>query len=168
MSQKSKIHPLLVFLGAFCFGSVFLILGILIIGSGISALDEGRASLSWQTCEGIITHLEMERSRASTKKSGSSYAASIRYDYTVEEKKYTGDRYSVRGNLVNANDREKFVATHSVGTVVTVYYSPSSPETSLLVPGTNYANYVLLGFGILLSFFGAIIAFASVRSVVGK
>ena len=161
MSQKnSTIHPLLGFLGAFCFGSVFLIGGLGITYLGATLFYEARASLSWHTCEGIITHLEIKGGRR-----GRDPRAHIRYDYTVEGENYTGSRYHNRGNGVSKNERGKFAAAYPVGTVVTVYYSPSSPETSLLVHGISYAHYVILGFGIVLSFFGTIIVCGSVRSI---
>jgi len=136
--KKSEIHPLLGFLGAFFFGSVLLIAGLGITYLGATLLYEARASLSWHTCEGIITHLEIKRSGGG--RGGTRYAAHIRYDYTVEGEDYTGSRYTNRGNGINSNERDKFAATYPVGTLVTVYYSPNSRETSLLVHGTSYAH----------------------------
>ena len=162
--KKSTIHPLLGFLGAFFFGSVLLIAGIGMTYLGATLLQEGRASLSWHTCEGIITYSEFKRPG----RNSGPPRIFIHYEYTVEGKKYTGDRYSVRGTEGRRGDDRRIVDAHPVGRVVTVYYSPSSPETSLLAPGTKYGDYIILGFGIIISFFGAIIVCASVRSVAGK
>jgi len=151
-------------------GGFFLSLALLICGLGLTyigtiRLNEGMASLSWQTCEGIITYSEIEHSRGRR----SSHEGSVRYNYVVDGKQYTGDRYKIGyyGAQVRGQ-AQKIVSAHPVGAVVTVYYSPSSPEKSVLDPGVHWPTFIALGAGIILLFVGARLAFASVRSVAGK
>jgi len=138
-------------------------LGITYVGT--IQLYEAMTSVSWPTCEGVITHSEVVPPRHAG--AGQPNEVSIRYDYTVEDKKYTGDRYRFAYTVTLNPNREVagIVAAHPVGTVVKVYYSPSSPTTSVLVPGTNWAVYFLLGTGVVFFLVGVWVVYGGVRSV---
>jgi len=69
---------------------------------------------------------------------------------------------------MNPKQPREIVDAHPVGAVVKVYYSPSSPEKSALVPGAGWSAWFLFGVGVVFFLLGVRIAFASVRSVAGK
>jgi len=160
--KRSKLIPLLFF---FCFGSAFMIAGLGTAYFGAIKYYEAMASLSWQTCEGTITHSEVES--RTVRKGRRTHRESIRYDYTVGGEKYTGDRYCLwtfwRSDSRRASE---IVDAHPVGAVVKVYYSPNSPAESMLMPGAHFDVYLLFGFGVVFFMVGAGITYASVRSVV--
>ena len=162
-----KLLQLLTLLGVICFFSMFIILGlVLTYDSTILLYESSMASLSWQTTEGVVTHSEIEPLGRGVK-SGRSFKGAIRYDYTIEGEKYAGDRYRI-GYLGNPDRRwaRKIVDAHPVGTVVKVYYSSSSPATSVLVPGANWNVYVALVVGIAMFLVCTYFVFACARSAV--
>jgi len=166
--MMERLLKLLTLLGIICFFSMFMILGLVLIYNSTKLLYESMASLSWPTCEGIVTHSEIEPLGRGVK-SGRSFMGAIRYDYTIEGEKYTGDRYRI--GYLGVPDRgwaRKIVDAHPVGTVVKVYYSPSSPAASVLVPGANWNVYVTLVVGIAMFLVCAYFVFACLRSAVGK
>jgi hypothetical protein len=126
-------------IGFYCFMSVFVLFGFGFVGMGCFHLYTANASLSWLTTEGTITRSERYKS-----------TPDISYDYTVEGKQYTGGTYQY-GALHTRGRTEQIVAQYSVGTVVKVYYSPQSPEKSVLIPGAGVGAYIGIGFGFLFS-----------------
>jgi hypothetical protein len=119
------------------FMSLFVLFGFGFIGICCSQLYNANASLSWSTTEGTITRSGKYESEPD-----------ISYDYTVEGKKYTG-RTCQYGALHTSERTKKIVAQYPVGAVVKVYYSPQSPEKSVLIPGAGVGAYIGIGFGIM-------------------
>jgi len=144
--ELPKLRLLLGFF-TFCFAPVFMIVGLGIVCFGFHQLHYARASLSWETCEGTITHSEVTRHQGSGKNRRTTYGVSICYDYTVGDKKYTGDRYRYGDYNSSSSRASGIVNEHPVGAVVKVYYSPDEPERSVLVPGPNWTVYLLIGMG---------------------
>jgi uncharacterized membrane protein len=159
-TEKEKKMNLLIIR---CFLSFFALVGLIVIGHSIVGLLEARASLSWQTCEGTVTHSEVQSSR-SRSGSGSSgrgggsraYGASIRYNYTVDGKEYTGNTYQF-GDYSSTDPRraKEIVEKLPVGAVVKVYYSRDSPEKSVLVPGPGGGIFLMFIIGIIFFLIGA-------------
>jgi len=161
-----KLLKLLTLLGIICFFSIFMISGLVLTYNYTILLYESKASLSWSTCEGIITHHQIERRMTGGR--GKSYVSDIfRYDYTIEGEKYTGDRYRI-GYLGDPHTGQgrKLVDAHPVGTVVKVYYSPSSPAASVLVPGADSRVYILFVVGVVFILVSTYFVFALAREAV--
>lgn len=65
------------------------------------------------------------------------WAAEIRYEYSVEGKDYVGSRIQLDDMDVNDRSRaEGIAAGYPVGKEVDVYYDPDRPDIAVLVPGT--------------------------------
>jgi len=145
---------------AYCVLLILVVAGFLFLVSGVVELYTARASLYWSSCEGTITHSEVDID-SFTIGTGEGHGrttiltcgVSIRYDYAVDGEQYTGDRYSFAcRNFQTLRPAEKIVAEHPIGSTVTVYYSPNAPEQSVLVPGPNtkvYLNIVVSVIAIL-------------------
>jgi hypothetical protein len=128
----------------YCFMSIFLLGALFFAWIGCYELYTANARSSWYTTEGTIT-------RSLAEKDGEGKVElSISYDYTVEGERYTGNTYQ-RGMLGTREHIQKIVAEHPVGSTVKVYYSPDSPEQSILVPSAGVWNYVAIVFGIVMS-----------------
>ena len=163
-----KLLQLLTLLGVICFFLVFTILGLVLTYNSTILLYESMASLSWPTTEGIITHSEIERHRSRGRKANTYFEATVRYDYTVEGVKYTGDRYRIGygGTGRGQGWAREIVDAHPVGTVVKVYSSPRSPAESVLVSGAHWLVYFTLVVGIAMFLVCAYFVFACLRSAV--
>jgi hypothetical protein len=76
----------------------------------------------------------------------------IRYDYTIDGNRYVGDRYQYDKQGWSWTGANKIVAEYPVGIVVKVYYSPTSPQESVLVPGRSWSSYgyVIIGTALFL------------------
>ena len=155
-----ELPALLLGFFTFCFAPVFMIAGLGIVCFGFYELHHARASLSWETCEGTITHSEVTRHQGSEE--GTTYGVSIRYGYTVGDKKYTADRYryGYKGFSSSGSRWARgIVDEHPVGAVVKVYYSPDKPAMSVLVPGPNRIVYLRIGMGAIFFLVGVGVVF---------
>jgi chromate transport protein ChrA len=85
---------------------------------------------------GMVTHSEIKIHRGS--KGRKSYEAVIYYRYEVGERAFTGAR--LRYNPINADtaaSARSIVAAHPDGATVQVFYNPENPQDSLLSPGVD-------------------------------
>jgi len=107
--------------------------------------QERKASLSWPTVSGkvIAAHLrEIQHTRDDDNKTifhnstYTRYQVNISYEYTVDERTFTGDRIEVSGPTYST-EREalKALSQYKEGQKVQVYYNPKNPKASLLTPG---------------------------------
>ena len=130
----------------YCFLLIFMAFGLYMFGRSAGEVIRARASLSWETVEGTVTQSEV-KSKSGGRGSGRTYMQSIHYDYTVDGKQYTGDRYCFVPFYSSDSSRaRKIVAEYPVGSVVKVYYSPDVPEDSVLIPGPHAGVYFFPAF----------------------
>ena len=111
----------------------------------------------WPSVPGIITSSRYTERGGSVTPSDTRYYVRIRYDYRVLGKKYTGNRWSVvESSSRYRKDAQKLHEQYPVGTSVTVYYYPKSPEKSAINPGVPPVVYNWFFSGLGLMLFGAI------------
>lgn len=128
----------------YCFSVLFMAGGLGETGINLYRLYYGNERLSWSSCEGTIEDTPVIY--AVTGGTGPiKYQPIIRYNYIVGGKLYSGDNYRYTRNKFPLDRTEKIVAAHPVGSTVTVYYAPHSPERSVLVPGTDWCHYIRIG-----------------------
>ncbi len=87
-----------------------------------------------------------------------SYAFSVRYDYVVDDRSYTGKRiyYGMR----NMNQKAELLALLSefhVGNEVAVFVDPNAPKRSVLIPGVSPASVGLFSLGLIITIIGGVI-----------
>jgi hypothetical protein len=87
-------------------------------------------------------------------------SGTIAYRYTVDGVRHTGHRISLNDY---AHLLQRFAAEHKEGECVSVYYNPSSPSQSLLVPGAGGQSFGHSVFGAILFWLSevAVIAFGA-------
>jgi hypothetical protein len=75
------------------------------------------------------------------------YLPKIEYDYVVAGRRYTGDRYRY-GTIGHPSHAavERIVRRHAQGRETKVYYNPTDPADSLLQPGVDGSDLLLLLF----------------------
>jgi hypothetical protein len=133
-------------------------IGIAPIASGVAfvagivvtilLLVQAGESSGWPSTPGKIIESRVEQQRSGGGRQLSldgpvqegavyTWAAEIRYEYSVEGKDHVGSRIQL--DDMDTNDRsraEGIAAGYPVGKEVDVYYDPDKPEIAVLVPGT--------------------------------
>jgi hypothetical protein len=137
----------------YCFLLLIFAFGLFAIGIGIHQLYFATASLSWLSCDGTVQHAETKQ----VGRRGSSYRPLIRYNYIVDGNRYVGDRYQYGGFGLSWQTANKIVAEYPGGIAVKVYYSPSLPQQSVLVPGRNWSSYLAIGLGTVFCLIGLLV-----------
>ncbi len=122
---------------------VLAIIGVALTFLGSVKLKNALATNKWPVTKGTITSAEV---------SGAvKYYPSIKYAYTVDGVEYTSDRISnMNFNTKKRSVAEAVVNKYPLGSETKIYYNRSDPSASLLEPGINTGNILLLAFGILL------------------
>ena len=138
--------------GAGCVCLFFWIAGSGYAYIGFHQLYYSTASLSWSSCEGTVVQAKCELHHG---RQGSLYRPSIHYDYTIDDNQYTGYKYQY-GEFGSSSQSwaKNIIAEHPVGSIIKVYYSPISPEDSVLIPGPHWGIWFDIGLGILLFVLG--------------
>lgn len=131
------------------FVGIFWLVGIgLLIGGGIS-YRRGTATQSWPTTNGVITSSQIYESHDD--EGGVSYGLNATYDYTVDDRRYAGDRIKFVDYTSSRRYALDLQEKYARGTEVTVYYDPADPASSILEPGAGWVQYLLLGMGVCFS-----------------
>jgi hypothetical protein len=95
------------------------------------------------------------------------YSPAVRYEYRVDGKAYTSDRYWFSEMLFNQRDEaEAVVADYRVGSNQTCYVDPQSPDESVLVRKGPPQTIVLLLFAGALVVAGAVLCLASLWAAI--
>jgi hypothetical protein len=120
---------------------------------GISSVYEGYVSKTWPQANGTI---QQSRIDSSTSSKGSTYYPSIIYIYTVGGQSYHNSRIGTRGAW-NFETSRQIVDANPAGSQRPIYYSPSNPGQSMLVPGLQPASFFGIILGTLIFSFGALL-----------
>jgi uncharacterized protein DUF3592 len=104
---------------------------------------EGQESTSWPTVEGTVTESSIKESAPSATKR--SYKPRVKYAYTVEDEKFSGDRIGMHdvgyGTRLLAED---VLLHYQTGAKIQVHYDPDDPANALLEPGNSWRAYLFL------------------------
>ncbi|MGY8749772.1 MAG: DUF3592 domain-containing protein [Pirellulales bacterium] len=151
----------------FIFGLVFAIIGsVVIYFFGMPIVTKAKASLEWPQVSGVVTASEIQSHRGDD---GTTYSADVTFDYIVIDEKLSGDTVYF-GDNVQTSSRSaaaKTVRKYPVGKEIQVYYSPESPDESVLEPGATWSSYFLLIFGSIFLAVGGLVALGSGFSLFG-
>ena len=100
---------------------------------------------NYPTTTGEITHSEVTQHRGS--RGGTTYGVDIRYRYAVNDRAFEGKRF--RYSAESSSDRawaERAVEGHPVGSPAQVFYSPRNPQDTVLSPGVDGSDLILVLF----------------------
>lgn len=125
-----------------CLGLILQLmrLGICVFLLYAAAADytSGQASKNWPTVEAKLTKAAVEQTSS---KSGNKLEAHVKYDYTVNGQKYSGDRVQFGGLMFR--DPSKVIEEIKSTKHLSVHYNPAQPDVSSIETGLNL-NFVLL------------------------
>lgn len=153
-------------IATFIMGIIFIVSSWMVY-SNFSApmVKESEASENWPTTSGIITHSELSQSMSDGKKM---YAANVNYNFTVDEKAYTGDRISLTSNGTSTGSVGKVketLQTYPVDANVTVYYDPEFPNNAVLEPGADFFIYFVKYGPLVLGLIGVLMILQLVKKI---
>lgn len=137
--------------------AAFLILsGAALALFGIFFLKSAQASRAWPSTSGevqtikAVLHTTRNNGRVKT------YNYTVTYQYEVDDRTYTSDRYSLGSGSTASPQYDTARAArrageevYPLGSEVQVYYDPANPASTVLKPGANFGTYVPLVMGLL-------------------
>jgi len=145
---------------------IFVLIGVALLVFGVRGVSRAKASEGWPKVQGRILSSEVERSRSSSRGSGSNrsrssttYRAEILYEFKVEGVIYNGNRvaYGDYGSSGPQHAR-RIVNRYPVDHEVQVFYQPGQPEECLLEPGLKKQAWFIPGAGALFAGIGVLLA----------
>jgi hypothetical protein len=129
----------------YLFFSVFLAVGLGILGFGVRSLAKSQQVEGWPKAWGTLLERELVESSDSD---GTTYRVEVRYRYAVAGREYESDRiaFGYTGSSAHATH----FAIHRKlldGDTVQVRYNPADPAEAALVYGLHQSTVFLLIFG---------------------
>lgn len=145
--EPGNRHPVLAFLGRDCgwvlllvwsclWSPLTLLLDAMIAQTAIKQLQ----ALAFATVEGKVVDSRIDEIRGET----TTYQASVRFNYVVAGREWTGECYRHSLAVLQLRPAEKIVRAYPAGSKTTVYYNPANPAESLLNPGLAAADFFAL------------------------
>jgi hypothetical protein len=129
------------------FLGLFIVVGAVLICVGFWNVVRSVRSEFWPTAEGVILSAKMESHRG--QKGGTTYSASMGYDYVVAGSHYDGSRFAIGAMSASGQYAQGILDRYPVGKKVQVYYSPGDPQDSVLEPGIHGGTGICFGVGIV-------------------
>lgn len=125
---------------------LFLSLGLVLLVLGLVFRNSGPETLSWPMAKGEIVETNVVTAGGEDGNS-ENYKLVITYNYTVDEVTYISDQYGLTSEITSfaREPLEKKAETLPAGQKISVYYNPDNPETAVLDPGTDSAQWFLMG-----------------------
>ncbi|KAF0240494.1 MAG: hypothetical protein FD180_4914 [Planctomycetota bacterium] len=138
---------------ALLFGLFALIFGGVGVGMSIPCIRASR----WPTAPGTV--LESSLRTSSSKKGGNTHACSVRYEFEVGGKRFTGDKLEPFVVYTSGNGPYEDLKRYSPGAACEVHYDPENPNESCLRPELGVLQWVFTGVGFLMLVIGIGIGF---------
>ncbi len=112
--------------------------GVYLYGKHVDRMTTlSRLSLEWPSTEGLITHSNLEtRQRKVGTSRKTQHTVEIDYEYVVDGDLYRNDTAQFNQNDLSTIEKQRLIARYPVGRQVEVFYNPSDPDESVLVPGS--------------------------------
>ena len=141
--------------GIFFIGVIVLITAPFAAHAAVLQFMQAQQSLHWATTQATI--IESAVKEPFGLMTNRTYRPSIRYEYTVDQKRYTGNTISCHDS--SYGDRapaQGIVSAYELGSMHTLYYNPEEPSMAVLEPGCSWRAYLFLALPIACAAFGVI------------
>lgn len=148
-NKQSSSIATLIFAAAFIVGGWLFYQNI-----SQTIVDEANESKDWPVVQGMVSFSDI---KSYISDGNEMYSADIAYNYTVQDKNYTGNRIStISSSTSSLSEVEKDLSKYPEGEIVSVYYNPEAPGISMLEPGAGFFTYVLTYGPLLFCFVGLV------------
>lgn len=115
-------------------GFLLLVLGLLLISTGVNKLRLNQQSVSWPVVTGTVLHASITSDLDEDHEMR--YRPIVRYEYTIGNKSHTNDNIGFRsGDYRDEEEAQQVIAPYIKGKPVSVYYQSDKPDRSVLQPG---------------------------------
>jgi hypothetical protein len=141
------------------FAGLVIVVGCIATLLGIRMCKEARVTWTWPSTEGIVRGTEVLETSGFGTKGGSVFQPVITYEYSVGGVSHTGKRIKLVDISSSSRYAHRVVARYPVGTGVTVYYDPDSPQDAVLQRGNDGNTLGVPAVGIFFVLVGAGICF---------
>lgn len=134
------------------FFSLFLAIGVGILGYGLHSLQMSKQAEGWPTVPGRIVSSEFTTNTDSD--GDTTYRTKVRYSYSAMGREITGDKiaFGYSGSS-SRNFHHDIYEALPPNSQVAVRFNPSKPEQAVLSFGANQSIVFLLIFGTVWTFF---------------
>ncbi|MBI1248810.1 DUF3592 domain-containing protein [bacterium] len=131
-------------LGTILVATLFIGVGVVGVGYGISEVANASASNDWPTVDGKVVECTLDEFVRETR---TNWECKVRYTYEVGGKQYQGDRIAFGYQSTNGKEMHAAIEDKlSQANQVEVHYDPDNPSRSSLSVGIHKATWVpLLG-----------------------
>ena len=128
-----------------CFGLFWSAITLVFDGFlGYGLINQLRAQAFAHTT-GYVTHSEVTTDNSGD--DGPTHGVDIRYHYEANGRAFEGDRFRYgAGSSSDSDWANRAVNQNREGAEITVYYNPSNPSESVLSPGVDASNLMMLLF----------------------
>lgn len=133
---------------------LLIFIGLIVLAFGIKKVFVAAASKSWPTVPGVVVESGVAAnppaagSPRQTQDKSTGYGAHIRYEFTVDGKKFQGDRIGPVDYSASYKSRvDEVVTRYPKDGEVTVYYQPGNAAECLLEPGVVFQTWLLPALG---------------------
>lgn len=124
------------------------VLGLAILLAGLflirTRLMMGLQSRSWPSTKGVVVSAERVFSGNSVEDGEPTYNVKIEYSYKVDGREYRNHLVEPLPSLKSAEQAASVVDGYPLGAEVEVFFDPTNPSLSLLVPGLDGFTKILL------------------------
>ena len=131
---------------------LFFVSGCIILPMSFFRYRDARQSTRWPTVEATILDSRVEQTTIWVKYQGTKpyFKPWIEYAYMVDGVEYNGKKVSFteHSGSVERSWADSIVSLYPKGKTVQAHYKPSDPNLSVLEPGTNTDNFVVIIAGI--------------------
>jgi hypothetical protein len=143
----------------------FVVVGVVLLCLTIGGLIQAIKSNSWPSVDGVVKTCKLEIDS----NEGTSYSAKIAYEYSVNDKKFIGNKIATGSysSIFESFVREE-MKKYPIGKNVKVYYSPDDSSVALLEPGIHFGNWEALFLAFLMFVLPSIVFLRLIKQLQNK
>ena len=148
-------------LGAIAFGSIFFLIGTIMLVMSVNGYRDGEATESWPSTTARIlsssVHENVDRTRDANGRmqTKTHYEPVVQYEYELDGRTYQGYRIKAGDYGGTVNRAYEIVNRYPVGAQVPAYYDPDEASQAVLEQGADRTTvYLFGGMGVLFSMIG--------------
>jgi hypothetical protein len=136
------------------FAGLVIGVGCFVTVLGIRMCKEARVTWTWPSTEGIVRGTEVLETCGGGLKGRTEFQPVVTYEYSAGGVTHTGKRIMLVDISSGSRYAHRIIARYPVGTSVTVYYDPASPQDAVLRRGNDGNTIGVPAVGIFFALIG--------------
>lgn|GEM_PF-1070974 len=140
------------------------LLGLFVTIGGIASFKMAAASAHWPKTTARVKKSWILQYNTKSSSNSFVYSPMVEYEYEVAGQCYTGDCIDFSGYSGSQRQAQQILDDIGVNrNYIQVYYSPNSPETSVIRPGLRFVHFLRFFVGLAMILIGAIAAVGAIN-----